>query len=361
VGVRQDTTIARPWVIVVGGFLGSGKTTLLLAAAQQLESRGLRSALILNDQGESLVDTEYAALHGLEHGEVTGGCFCCRFSDLIEVMGQLCEHSPDVIFAEPVGSCADISATTLRPLLEYNESYRLAPFTVLADLERARELLRDDADPSLSFLFRSQLQEADLVCFTKADITPDYPAIDARQVRQVSAKTGQGVAAWLDEMMSGSLSAGGEILTIDYEKYARAEAALAWLNLEVVVEPEEALSGAVILGPLLDKLDADFTAAGISIVHLKAIINSHEGYLKAAICANGQSPIVEGALVASPASRHHLLLNLRALGTATHVRAIVEEKVCKIGGLLTGLRVSCFHPAPPKPERRIPRIQNLGI
>ena len=359
--MRQDTTIARPWVIVVGGFLGSGKTTLLLAAARELESRGMRSALIMNDQGDLLVDTEYAALHGLEHGEVTGGCFCCKFSELVDVMGQLREHSPNVIFAEPVGSCTDISATTLRPLLEYSESYRLAPFTVLVDPERARELLRDDADPSLSFLFRNQLQEADLVCFTKADIMPEYPAIDVRQVRQVSSKTGQGVAAWLDELMSGSLSAGGEILTIDYEKYARAEAALAWLNLEVVVEPEQALSGAAILGPLLDKLDADFTEVGIKIVHLKAIIHSHEGYLKAAICANGQRPIVDGALGASPASRHHLLLNLRALGTATHVRAIVEEKVCKIGGLLTGLRVSCFHPVPPKLERRIPGIQNLGV
>jgi hypothetical protein len=55
------------------------------------------------------------------------------------------------------------------------------------------------------------------------------------------------VAAWLDEIISGSLSAGGEILTIDYEKYARAEAALASLTLEVEVEPEKTLSGAVIL------------------------------------------------------------------------------------------------------------------
>jgi len=54
-------------------------------------------------------------------------------------------------------------------------------------------------------------------------------------------------------------------------------------------------------------------------------------------------------------------LNLRALGAATHVRAIVEERVCKIGGSLTELRVSCFHPVPPKLERRIPGIQNLGV
>ena len=88
----------RPWIVVVGGFLGAGKTTLLLAAAKELKKRGLRSALVLNDQGEALVDTEYAALQGLPRGEVTGGCFCCRFSDLIREMDTLREFSPDVIF-----------------------------------------------------------------------------------------------------------------------------------------------------------------------------------------------------------------------------------------------------------------------
>jgi G3E family GTPase len=49
-----------PHLIVVGGFLGAGKTTLILAAARLLAARGLSSAIILNDQGESLVDTELA-------------------------------------------------------------------------------------------------------------------------------------------------------------------------------------------------------------------------------------------------------------------------------------------------------------
>ncbi len=147
----------RPWIVLIGGFLGAGKTTLLLAAAKELAMRGLRSAVILNDQGEALVDTEYASLQGLATGEVTGGCFCCKFSELVRVMGKLREHSPNVIFAEPVGSCTDISATILHPLHEYSEFYRVAPFTVLVDPKRAESMLRDDADPDLSFLFRKQL------------------------------------------------------------------------------------------------------------------------------------------------------------------------------------------------------------
>lgn len=352
----NDKPQAKPWVVVVGGFLGAGKTTLLLAAAKELERRGFRSAIVLNDQGEALVDTEYASIHGLQRGEVTGGCFCCRFSELVHVMDELRDFSPYVIFAEPVGSCTDISATTLQPLREYSDTYRLAPFTVLVDPSRAKELLGDDADPNLKFLFIKQLQEADVVCFTKADVNLEFPEIDGPPPRRLSAKTGLGVAAWLDEMLSGTISAGSHILEIDYEQYARAEAALAWLNLQVDIRLKAPLSSAMLLGPWLDQLDADFTGADVSIVHLKAIMNSPSGFLKAAICANGQEPLVEGALDASPSSNHSLLLNLRAVGTADRVREIVEQNLGRMNGQLADLQINCFHPAAPKPERRIAEI-----
>jgi len=347
----------KPWIAIVGGFLGAGKTTLILAAAKELERCGIRSAVILNDQGNELVDTGYANHDGIQTGEVTGSCFCCKLSDLLRVIGELRAYQPAVIFAEPVGSCTDISATILHPLLEYRDEFRLAPFTVLVDPERARSLLAEDGDADLSFLFHNQLKEADLVCWTKSDLYPDCPNISARHVRQVSARTGQGVAAWLDEIFSGNLRVGREILDIDYEQYARAEAALAWLNLQVAIEPRVPCSPAVILGPLLDRLDREFSSNNVSIVHLKAIIDSPTGFLKAAICANGQEPAVEGALDASPASQHKLLLNLRAIGSAQQVRDIVERELNRIDGESTGLHIDCFHPAAPKPERRVARSE----
>jgi len=348
----------KPWIVMVGGFLGAGKTTLLLAAASELKRRGLRSVVILNDQGDDLVDTEYSSFHDLQHGEITGGCFCCRFSELVRVMDQLKKFAPAVIFAEPVGSCTDLSATTLKPLQEYSDDYRLAPFTVLVDPQQARALLSPVADQHLRFLFENQVREADLICFTKSDLESSTTAIEqlpmkVSGVRQISARTGQGVAAWLDEILSGRLSAGSKILDIDYEEYARAEAALAWLNLRVNIYPTMPESPVMLLGPLLDHLDEELTAAGISVVHLKAIMNSPTGFVKAAVCENGEDPVVEGDLTASAASEHELLLNLRALGSATQVQEIMERNLAKMNGRLSDLRVSSFHPAPPKPERRL--------
>jgi CobW/HypB/UreG, nucleotide-binding domain len=345
----------RPWIVLVGGFLGSGKTTLILAAARELQRRGLRSAMVWNDQGRDLVDSRYAALSGVHSGEVTGGCFCCRLSELIDAIDALRAHAPDVIFAEPVGSCTDLSATVLRPLLEYSDTYQLSPLTVLVDPLRARIMLEEDADVDMRFLFDKQLQEADLVCFTKSDLYPEYPETGAPHIRQLSAKSGQGVAAWLNEVLSGAIATGDQALEIDYAEYARAEAALAWLNLRAVFEPLSMLSPSMLLGPLLDNLDTALTARKIPIAHLKAIVTSATGFIKAAICGNGQEPIVEGDLDASPAGKLELLLNLRAVGEPAQVRAIVEGELHKLGDGLTHSAIDCFSPAAPVPQRRIPR------
>ena len=63
--MREDLEQQRPLIVIVGGFLGSGKTSLILAAARLLEQRGLRCAVILNDQGNELVDTRHADAQGL--------------------------------------------------------------------------------------------------------------------------------------------------------------------------------------------------------------------------------------------------------------------------------------------------------
>jgi CobW/HypB/UreG, nucleotide-binding domain len=354
----------RPWIVIVGGFLGSGKTSLILAATRLLEERSLRCAVILNDQGDALVDTRHAETQSALAREVTGGCFCCKFSGLMSVIEELRTMSLDVIFAEPVGSCTDISATVFGPLREEFDRYRVAPFTVLADPNRASELLRDDADSDLAFLFQKQLQEADLVCMSKADLYPDAPAIAGLspgacgpQARWLSARTGLGVQEWLDEILFGSPEAGRTTLEIDYARYARAEAALAWLDLSFTLEAATPISPALAVGPFLDRLDEALTGAGIPMAHMKIFDSSPTGWVKAAVCANGEEPRIEGNLDASPSGRHELLVNLRAKGNPSEVRKIVEEQLLELEGRLLDVRLDCFSPAAPKPERRVPRAR----
>jgi CobW/HypB/UreG, nucleotide-binding domain len=344
----------KPTLIFVGGFLGAGKTTLILAAARELKQRGMRSAAILNDQCEALVDTQLAELQGIPSGEVTEGCFCCRLSDLSTQLEAMRAYEPDVIFAEPVGSCTDIAATVLHPLLE-DGAFRLAPFTVLVDPERASALTHADEEDDVAFLFRKQLEEADLVCFTKSDIYPKPPELDLTGVRQISAHAGQGVAAWLDEVLAGELSAKKNVLEIDYARYVQAEAALAWMNLHGILEARAPISPAMLIGPWLDGMDCAFTEAGMQIVHLKTLAQAETGYVKAALCANGQEPAVEGALDASPAIRHEITLNIRALADPEKMSGMVKREFEKLDGEFTEYSMRCFRPAPPRPERRVLR------
>jgi Ni2+-binding GTPase involved in maturation of urease and hydrogenase len=347
----------RPWVVLVGGFLGAGKTTLIVAAARELERRGVKCAVILNDQGEDLVDTQYAAMHGLTAGEVTGGCFCCRLSDLVGAMDRMRSHEPQVIFAEPVGSCTDLSATVFHPLNDNAASYRLAPLTVLVDPTRAESVSRGESAVDVAFLFSKQVEEADLICITKADVHPeiDRSLFPGRQVRQLSAVTGQGVAAWLDEVLSGALPRGGTTLDIDYDRYAAAEAALAWMNLRAIFRPRRAMPPALVLGPVMDGIEASLREEGLAVVHLKGLVESPTGHIKAAYTAPGEGMVVEGDLTASPAPEHELRINVRALGEPERLHRIVEQHVRRLEGELHELRLQAFRPSPPQPERRVVR------
>jgi len=273
---------------------------------------------VLNDQGDELVDTELVRHSGVAADQVAGGCFCCRFPDLLDAMERLAAVEPEVIFAEAVGSCTDIAATTLRPLLrDYGGQYRGAPLTVLVH--------ETPDDPELRFLFDHQVAEADLVIPRDVD-----------------------VPWWIEQLLS--LPAGTRRIDVDYARYAAAEAALGWLNARATVRPRPAAAPAQVVGPLMDALDAALSKAGIRIVHLKAMAQCDAGYVKAALTGNGREPAVEGALDASPAAEHEVLVNLRALGDPEQLRAIVEGAFAR---LRSRPAVQAFRPAAPVPYQRL--------
>ncbi|MFN7936990.1 MAG: GTP-binding protein [Bryobacteraceae bacterium] len=318
----------RTTLVLVGGFLGAGKTSLILAAARLLEQRGIRTAAILNDQGGALVDTQLTMEHHIPAEQVTGGCFCCRYDDLARSISSLQAHNPEVIFAEPVGSCTDIAATVLRPLQSQTQLH-IAPFTVLRDPSATIQ----SEDPDIAYLYAKQLEEADLIRTTKADLYPEA---------ELSARTGQGIAEWLQEVLAGTTTAGSRLLDIDYTRYARAEAALGWLNCEATLKTTPT-PPASIAGPILDHI----LQSRIHIAHVKLIVTAQTGYIKAALTSNQQEPDVEGDLTASPATQHQLRLNLRALNDPQHLREIVEATLKSIPGQWRSMTIDSFRPAPP--------------
>lgn len=346
-----------PVLAIVGGFLGSGKTTLILKAADLLRQQGKRVAVILNDQDAGLVDTQHVLARGIAAREVVDGCLCCRFSQFIAMAGELASQQPDVIFAEPVGSCIDLNATVIRPIQTlYSDRLRLAPLSVLLDPATATRLSAEAVDSDIRYLVNHQLAEADLVCTTREDLHPPRVELPIPIDFRLSGKTGLGVEDWMNSVMMPSKVVGACLLDLDYSRYAEAEAALGWLNLHAHVDLASPVAPALICGPLLDALENALTNAGIVIAHLKIFDRAASGWVKASICANGDEPIAEGDLLADAANHHEVALNLRAVADPAHCKDIVLSALNRIEGTVQIQHLKSFRPLPPKPEYRAPAL-----
>ncbi len=96
-----------PSIHLVSGFLGSGKTLFL----QQLLQRpivGSKSAVIVNDFGDTVLDSFVLRRQSVDLVELPGGCLCCSAIDNFrEVFEMLLAKKPARIFIEATG-LADI-------------------------------------------------------------------------------------------------------------------------------------------------------------------------------------------------------------------------------------------------------------
>ncbi len=347
----------RPTLVLIGGFLGAGKTTLIVRAAEILRGEGLRVAAITNDQDAGLVDTQYTEARAIPTREVAGACFCCRFGDLMDAADRLRAYQPDVIFAEPVGSCVDLSATILQPLKAYYRAeYAIAPLTVLVDPAMAGRVREKGGDDPVAYLFHQQLSEADLVCLTKTDCHGAAISLPVAPDFALSAVSGAGIGEWLACVRGKSRAAGAKLLSVDYERYAEAEAALGWVNVQAVVKLSEPLSPASLAGPVMDIIESRLSQAGVEIAHLKIACRCETGFLKVSVCRNGGEPQPDGDLAASPAVEHELSINLRALGDPEGLLGSVRAALELLPGTVTISHTGAFRPSPPKPEHRFRAI-----
>jgi G3E family GTPase len=272
-------------LILIGGFLGAGKTTFLHETAERLRTEGIRAGLITNDQAADLVDTALLKSSGFPVEEVSGSCFCCNFNGFIDAVRALSAELPGgVILAEPVGSCTDLSATILQPLKEkYGCELDIAPFTVLADPYRIAELIADGMTDD-NYIVAKQLEEADLILLNKTDLLSPPAAENlldemrkkwpSAEIRAVSAKTGEGIDAWLERIRSDS-RAGTHLTDVNYDIYAAGEAAFGWVN--AVFELRSPTPDLPVLAQeFLNTLAALFLEKKIPVGHVKFLLKMKE-------------------------------------------------------------------------------------
>ncbi len=283
---------------VIGGFLGSGKTTTILSIAKKLIGSGTKVGIVTNDQGSDLVDTNFLRSAGFPVLEVEGGCFCCNFEEFVGKLNTLArEQLPDIILAEPVGSCTDLVASIFKPLqLRHTENFVLAPLMVLADPRRVRRLMTDGErrfQSEINYLFKKQLEEADIILLSKADLYTSEELDELKaylkktfkgtEVAVVSAKEGRGLSEILPVILAGEAAEVGALMELDYNVYGLAESFLGWFNATAAVASGGADEVKAFVTDFMEHIKSEVAATGKEIAHLKTYAMGTGGYLKASI------------------------------------------------------------------------------
>lgn len=357
--------------LMLGGFLGAGKTTAIGRLARHYQSQGLKVGIVTNDQATDLVDTHSLRAQGFDVGEVPGSCFCCNFNALTATVAELsADQRPDVIIAEPVGSCTDLVATVVRPLQQlFAATFDVAPYGVLLKPSHGGRILRNEPragfSPQAAYIFRKQLEEADFLVINRADqlsaaeiaelkqlLERDYPGTP---VLQCSAKTGGGFETVI-EFLDQRGQFGKRLLELDYDVYAAGEAELGWLNSSLQITADQPFNLDQVLLDIISTLRRAFSQLDAETAHLKAIGMADGVYAVANLISStspGELSLASKAQVTST----QVIVNARIATAPDVLRQQVHDAlahVCELhNAKLQIQQTQSFQPGRPVPTHRI--------
>lgn len=353
---------------LLGGFLGSGKTTAIQRACEALLNRGNSVAVITNDQGIQLVDSAFIKGHQIPGREVVKGCFCCNYNQLEEgILSLQAEEKLDILFAESVGSCADIVATIIKPLRKFHRETDIV-YSVFAD---ALQLLRIAAGKALTFdedvnyIYEKQLEEADILVVNKSDLLSKeekciienwvQKSFPGRTYLFQNSLEVKDIKKWMETLICFNPDTERNSLQINYDKYGAGEAKLAWLDCEVEISTGNmnAISVATIL---INKIYSRICQQRLPIGHLKFLMRAGEWQRKVSFTSLNE-PFLRQSDSLYNINSLTLIINARVQTLPEILKntvkeifdEIMEEQAC----VIKYHDLSAFQPGFPKPTYRM--------
>ena len=353
-------------MLVLGGYLGAGKTTLAVNMARTMKEKYDKSvAIITNDQGDVLVDTEYSRDAGFDTKEIMGGCFCTNFDRFVSSARTLVmDGKPDVIIAEPIGSSTNIMSSVVAPLRSlYPDEFSVAPLMVVVDCVRALGILSQDkvrSEDTVDLIPAHQIRDAEIVILSKTDLVDKDTIAKIRvevdkllpgcRIIETSSQDLRNIGDIIDIVLSDELSVKAPIAE-NNRGFAFEKAKLGWYSGTYNIKPTDDLDMYSLASDLMKGVAKEYGAE--SIVHVKVMLEAEDAACKMSLV---QKEMQVDGIVGSRYMRKpgKLVLNARVISPPKKLeevmRGIMDAALKTYPFEAEKVNEKCFMPKPESPS-----------
>jgi hypothetical protein len=244
--------------------------------------------------------------------------------------------------------------------------------SVLVDPIRALRVFGVEQGGSFSekvlYIYKKQLEEADLVIISKCDLLEEArlerlravlaARFPGKQILAVSPREGINLEAWFGKIASEEQAA-GKAMEVDYTVYADGEALLGWLNCSAQLAAAEAFDGDNFLKELAGQVQKRLRAGKAEAAHLKVTLSPDAGLGEIGVVNVVRNDFVPELSMAlgEPVRGGQLMINLRAEAAPEVLGTAVREALAAAAGRFATLKAPVehleqFRPGKPTPTHR---------
>ncbi len=333
--------------MVVSGFLGAGKTTTMIALAEHMNKTFGETAIIANDLGANLVDTNLTQTSGCTVAEIASGCICYQMDNTVDQIRRLRDKDGAVFVMSDIPGCGvgALDHVYHRLATDNADEFTLSPFTVVVDPERLRMIMPERADINLPeelvYLLKLQLEEADLVVLNKADLLapedveryvdflhaacPDIP------VMVISALERTGIEE-LAEFITTHETALKNFSVRNNQEFADAEAKLTWYNRRLYLKTNDGgkIDCNAVVDDLIESIRMGLIEKKRNVPHLKTFATSGNGDFNKASLIGVDYDVEYAQQFLRPHKNLRMIVNARAVCESRPLARLMDDALDEV-------------------------------
>ena len=333
--------------MVVSGFLGAGKTTTMIALAEHMNKTFGETAIIANDLGANLVDTNLTQTSGCTVAEIASGCICYQMDNTVDQIRRLRDKDGAVFVMSDIPGCGvgALDHVYHRLANDNADEFTLSPFTVVVDPERLRMIMPERADINLPeelvYLLKMQLEEADLVVLNKADLLapedveryvdflhaacPDIPVL------VISALERTGIEE-LAEFITTHETALKNFSVRNNQEFADAEAKLTWYNRRLYLKTNDGgkIDCNAVVGDLIESIRMGLIEKKRNVPHLKTFATSGNGDFNKASLIGVDYDVEYAQQFLRPHKNLRMIVNARAVCESRPLARLMDDALDEV-------------------------------